>query len=145
MKIEGKTDNHLVSQLTITTVGPAYEKSVYGPFGKTGQVEWSFEGHVVGFYGRSGSFLDNIGMYSMEVLKKSAFFGGTGGSEVDDKTNVLIPPVVMIDEIQVTKLIPSKLCIVISTTQPPMATNLVKEEVATSLPSLLPREKRLFK
>ena len=96
VKIEGKTNNHLVSQLTITTVGPAYEKSVYSPFGKTGQVEWSFEGHVIG---RSDNFLDNIGMCSMEDLKKSAFFGSTGGIEVDDKTNVLIPPVVMIAEI----------------------------------------------
>ena len=102
VKIEGKTNNQLVDQLTITTVGPAYERRVYGPFGITGQIEWSLEGHIIGFFGRSGDLLDSIGVYSMEVLKKSDLFGGTGGSEVDDNTDALIPPVVMIAEIQVT-------------------------------------------
>lgn len=32
--VEGMTNGTFINQLTITTLGPDYEKRVYGPFGK---------------------------------------------------------------------------------------------------------------
>lgn len=59
-KIEGKTNGGLVDQLTITTRGPDYEVKVYRPFGKTGNLSFMFEGHMVALYGRSSNMLDRI-------------------------------------------------------------------------------------
>ena len=91
MRLEG---NQLVDQLTITTVGPDYEMKVFGPFGRTGLLSFSFDGHIVGFYGREGDLLDRIGVYFVELLKKSDTYGGEGGSEFDDKADINSPPIV---------------------------------------------------
>ncbi len=100
-KIEGKTNGALVDQLTITTVGPDYERKVYGPFGKTGLLSFSFEGHVIGFHGGYGDLLDKIGVYSVELLKKSDEYGGEGGSRFDDKADIKTPPIVRISQINI--------------------------------------------
>lgn len=101
VKIEGKTNGELVDQMTITTVGPDYEMKVYGPFGRTGLLSFSFEGHIVGFYGRAGDLLDRIGVYSLELLEKSDQFGGSGGSEFDDKSDINTPPIVRIAQLHI--------------------------------------------
>ena len=70
-KIEGKIYNHsqdvLIGQLTITTLGPEYVHKIYGPFGRIGVQNFSEEGYIFGFHGRSGDALDNIGVYSLEL------------------------------------------------------------------------------
>lgn len=101
MKIEGKTNGELVDQLTITTIGPDYEMKVYGPFGKTGLLSFSFESHIVGFHGRAGNLLDSIGVYGVELLKKSDLFGGTGGSEFDDRADITTPPILEIAQLHI--------------------------------------------
>jgi hypothetical protein len=101
VRLEGKTNGALVDQITITTIGPEYERKVYGPFGKTGLLSYSFDGHIVGFHGRSGDLLDRIGVYSLQLLKKSETFGGTGGSEFDDKADLNNPPIVRIAQLHI--------------------------------------------
>lgn len=92
-KIEGKTDGKVVNQLTITTVGPEYEKTIYGPFGKGGILDFSFEGLIFGFHGRAGNLLSNIGVYYLEALKKSDEYGGPGGKGFDDKVHMGYSPI----------------------------------------------------
>ena len=101
VKVEGKTNNAIVDQLTITTMGPSYETRVYGPFGKTGNLSFAFEGYVMAFHGRSGNLLDNIGVYSLELAKKSDTYGGKGGSPFDDLVDGRIPPVTGISRLYV--------------------------------------------
>ena len=101
MRLEGKTNGQLVDQLTITTVGPDYEMKVYGPFGRTGLLSFSFDGHIVGFYGREGDLLDRIGVYFVELLKKSDTYGGEGGSEFDDKADINSPPIVRLAQLHI--------------------------------------------
>lgn len=98
-KLEGKTNGALVDQLTLTTVGPDYEHKVYGPFGKTGNLSFTFEDYILGFHGRSGNLLDSIGIYSLELVKKSQEFGGPGGDPFDDRVDGRAPPIVGISKI----------------------------------------------
>lgn len=99
IKLEGKTNSALADQLTITTIGPAYERKVYGPFGKTGRTEFAMEGNILAFHGRSGNLLDSIGVYFFEVLKKSPEYGGEGGEPFDDTTDAQVPPIVGISKL----------------------------------------------
>ena len=94
-ELEGMTNGSVVNQLTITTLGPDYERRIYGPFGKPAPNQFSTKGYIIGFHGISESHLTNIGVYSLEEMKKSELFGpGQGGSPFDDETDVLVPPVV---------------------------------------------------
>lgn len=99
-KIEGKTNGSVIGQLTITTVlitGPIdYEHKVYGPFGKTGNVSFSFEGHIIGFHGKSDSALNSIGVYSLEFTQKSQEVGGPGGRPFDDRVDLKVFPFIAI-------------------------------------------------
>lgn len=99
VKIEGKTNGMFVDQLTFTTVGPSYLHKQYGPFGRTGQLSFSLEGQVIGFFGRHGDMLDNIGIYSLEALKKSSWFGDDSGDYFDDYVDLKFPPIVKISRI----------------------------------------------
>lgn len=99
--IEGSTNGSLINQLTITTLGPDYERKVYGPFGKTGTTDFKVPGYILGFHGRSGLFLSNLGVYALEEVKKSELFGpGPGGTPFDDKIDVAVPPVVGIASVR---------------------------------------------
>lgn len=76
-EIQGQTDGVYIFQLTITTVGPEYERKVYGPFGTTSRISFSFKGHIIGFHGRSGDRLDNVGVYSFEKAMSMVELGVT--------------------------------------------------------------------
>ncbi len=99
--LEGSTNGTLINQLTITTIGPDYERKVYGPFGKAGSTEFKIQGYIVGFHGRSGIFLSNIGVYVLEEIKKSEEFGsGPGGDPFDEEIDITVPPVVGISSLK---------------------------------------------
>lgn len=98
-KVEGKTDGTVVNQLTLTTTGPDYEKKIYGPFGGEGPLSFSLEGFIVGFHGRSGVYLNQIGVYSLGVLKRSEAFGGSGGDLFDEHTDTKTPPIVGVSKL----------------------------------------------
>lgn len=101
VKIEGKTNGQLVDQLTITTVGPNYEHRVYGPFGRTGTLSFTFEGQAIAFYGRSGDLMDNIGVYYLDSLKMSERIGGSSGFDFDDYYELNYPPIINIRSINI--------------------------------------------
>ena len=94
-ELEGMTNSSVINQLTITTTGPDYEKRVYGPFGQPAPNLFSTKGYIIGFHGSSDNYLRNLGVYSLDEVKKSPLFGsGSGGSPFDGKADILIPPVV---------------------------------------------------
>lgn len=51
----------------------------YGPFGGNGGEPYNLEGDVVGFYGRSGTRLDAIGIQDSLFLYDRQYFGGSNG------------------------------------------------------------------
>ena len=98
--IEGSTNDVAVTELTISTMGADGVGKMYGPFGKTSASEFSFQGYIVGFYGRSESFLTNLGVYYFDELKKSEEFGPIdGGSKFDDQSDISVPPIVGISTV----------------------------------------------
>ncbi|XP_011407205.1 PREDICTED: jacalin-related lectin 23-like [Amphimedon queenslandica] len=102
VKIEGRIYNsQLVGQLTITTIGPSYVKKTYGPFGKIGSLFFELEGQIIGFQGRSGDSLDQIGVYSLEKMTKSDLYGSTSASPFDDISDLGYPPIVSLKSINV--------------------------------------------
>lgn len=114
-RITGRTNGDLIDQLTIETLGPPeYERKVYGPFGGSGKKIFVFEGYILGFHGRSGDLLDNIGVYSIDIAKKSPEFGTHTddqyiGRPFDDIINLGVPPIVGISKLNVwhNSLVPS--------------------------------------
>lgn len=101
IRIEGKTNNALVDQLTFITQNAAGEENVYGPYGKTGRTPFSVEGYVVGFFGRAGNLLDAIGFYFLPPLQKSSQFGGSGGNAFVDPIETNIPPIVNVKKMRI--------------------------------------------
>lgn len=96
-KIEGKTDGKVIDQLTITTRIPKDDgRIVYGPYGMTNASHnFAFEGFIIGFHGRSGSIMDQIGVYKLAPVTKSKQYGiPYFAAEFDDNPDVLFPPVV---------------------------------------------------
>ena len=75
-EIKGKGGDNLVDQLLFTVVKPE-DRLVkeYGPYGASGDQEFSLKGYVVGVYGSSGDFLDNVGVYQLAPFNKSNMFG----------------------------------------------------------------------
>ena len=66
----------LVDQFSIITYRPEeHGVTKYTPFGTGGKNNFSYEGYVVGFYGRSGEMLDSLGVYHLPPAKKSPVFG----------------------------------------------------------------------
>ena len=70
VRIEGKTNDSLVDQITFTTKNAAGVETRYGSYGRTGQTPFYFDGRIVGFFGRAGNLLDAIGVYYMRSAIK---------------------------------------------------------------------------
>ena len=87
-KVEGKTNKHVVDQLTFHVKNAAGDSKSYGPYGRTGNTPFSKEGKIVAFHGGAGGLLDRIGFYDLEdfarTMKKSEKYGGNGGYKFDD-------------------------------------------------------------
>lgn len=83
-KVEGKTNGQLVDQLTFTITRPDGSEIRRGPYGRTGRTPFAVDGHVIAFYGGSGSLMDRIGFYQLNKLSKSIQFGGQGGIPFND-------------------------------------------------------------
>ena len=104
VKVEGKVDDDIIGQLTITTVGPNYKHTIYGPFGDLGTLSFAFEGQIIAFHGRSsGEYLDQIGVYSLAKLTRSKQYGSDrrGYNEFDDISDLNYPPIVAIKNISI--------------------------------------------
>ena len=101
VRVEGKTNNVLVDQLTFITENAAGVQKSYGPFGKTGRIAFKYEGYIVGFFGRSGNLLDAIGVYYLPPLQTSPQYGGTGGNAFSDPVNQNIPPVINVKKMRI--------------------------------------------
>ena len=114
-RISGRTNGDLIDQLTIVTLGPPeYEHKVYGPFGSDGKSVFVFEGYILGFHGRSGDLLDNLGVYGINNAKKSQEYGTHTddqylGRPFDDNINLGVPPIIGISRLYVwhNSLVPS--------------------------------------
>ena len=108
VKVEGKVDGDIIGQLTITTVGPDYKHTIYGPFGNTGTLSFAFEGQIIAFHGRSDYDLNQIGVYSLAKLTRSQQYSGKGlghddefGYQFDDISDLNYPPIVAIKSISI--------------------------------------------
>ena len=104
VKVEGKVDEDIIGQLTITTVGPDYKHTIYGPFGNQGMLSFAFEGQIIAFHGRfSDEYLNQIGVYSLEKLTRSQQYGNNrrGYNEFDDISDLNYPPIVAIKNISI--------------------------------------------
>ena len=73
VRIEGKTNNGVVDQLTFITWNSTMDEKRYGPYGITGLTHFSFDGYIVGFFGRAGYLLDGLGVYYLPPMT-SLFF-----------------------------------------------------------------------
>ena len=100
VQVKGKTNNTLVDQLTFVTRNSSRNTTEYGPYGKTGRTQFSVEGYVVGFFGRAGNLLDQLGVYYLPPIQKSAQFGGGGGNAFTDPIETNIPPIVGIKQLR---------------------------------------------
>ena len=111
VKVEGKIYSDTIEQctgigqLTITTMGPDYKHTIYGPFGDQGMLSFAFEGQIIAFHGRSNGSLNSIGVYSLAKLTRSGSDHydniGTGFSEFDDISDLNYPPIVAIKSISI--------------------------------------------
>lgn len=61
--IEGRTEGGYISQLTFITRKQDGSKGKYGPFGENGKCSFSIYGKIIGLYGKSGSLIDQIGVF----------------------------------------------------------------------------------
>ena len=100
-KIECGTNGLYVSQLAFHTEGPGNDHRMYGPYGKPGNASFTFETHVVAFYGSSSLFIDSIGVYGLQLIKQSEALGGDGGSEFTDGVPIRFPAIVGIRSISI--------------------------------------------
>ena len=66
MKMTGKTNNVLVDQVTFTTIKSDGSQQEYGPYGKTGQTPFEVDRFIYGFFGRSGTKLDALGVFEAQ-------------------------------------------------------------------------------
>ena len=98
-KIEGSTNGSIITYLNLRYESvsqwraPYYSSFWCGNYGAYSTKNFSFEGVILGFHGRAGQLLDNIGVYSLALLNKSKEFGGgSGGGRFDDEMNNGFPP-----------------------------------------------------
>ena len=63
IRMEGKTDNIIVDQLTFVSRKGDGSQGRYGPFGKTGMTPFAVDGKILGFFGRAGNLLDSVGVF----------------------------------------------------------------------------------
>lgn len=95
VSVAGSTNGLAITDLTISTLDSDNKGNTYGPFGRASGTEFSFQGYIAGFYGRSESFLTNIGVYYFNELKKTPEFGNAfGGNRFDEHSDVSVPPII---------------------------------------------------
>jgi hypothetical protein len=78
--VRGRSGTFL-DQISFVTLGPAGQK-VHGPFGGNGGTPFEIEAEIDSFYGRSGTFDDNLGFYAN--VNTTALHGGPGGTAFAD-------------------------------------------------------------
>lgn len=66
IRIEGKA-RIFVDQVTFVTRNSTMYERRYGPYGQIAQNVFSFDGYVMGFFGRAGHLLDGIGVYYLPI------------------------------------------------------------------------------
>ena len=88
-KIEGKTNETLVDQLTFTVTNDNGSTTIHGPYGTTGNTPFSVEGNVIAVCGRADNLLDSVGFYLYAPLIKSKQFGGSNGTSFNNDPNTL--------------------------------------------------------
>ncbi len=101
IRVEGKTNNVLVDQVTFITRTPDGTEHTHGPYGKTGETPFFVEGYVVGFFGRAGNLLDGLGTYYLPPLVQSDAFGGSGGNPFVDHIETSVPPIVNVTRLHI--------------------------------------------
>ena len=101
VRMEGKTNNTLVDQVTFIALTADGTQKTYGPFGKTGKTPFAVDGYILGFFGRSGNLLDSLGAYFLPPVQKSNQFGGTGGNPFTDPIETNIPPIVRVSGLKI--------------------------------------------
>ncbi|XP_064384213.1 uncharacterized protein LOC135333198 [Halichondria panicea] len=77
-KIEGKTNETLVDQLTFTVTNDNGSTTIHGPYGTTGNTPFSVEGNVIAVCGRADNLLDGVGFYLYAPLNKMLWLHGPG-------------------------------------------------------------------
>lgn len=99
-KIEGSTSYKLINQLTFTLSRPnKYQKRVIGPYGTTvGEHNFTFEGFIFGFHGKTGMLLQNLGVYYYPPVKESEYFGYPRKSFIENP-DTKFPPVIKVSRI----------------------------------------------
>ena len=99
-KIHIKTDGHSINQITLTTYSVDEKRgAVFGPYGKNDGADFTFEGYLVGFYGRVDNLVRYMGIYMLAPVKESNLFGGPGGDKFDEHPDRIYPPVIKINKI----------------------------------------------
>ena len=101
IRVEGKTNNVLVDQVTFVTQTADGRQNTHGPYGKTGQTPYSVEGYIVGFFGRAGNLLDGLGAYYLPPIEKSPEFGGNGGNAFADPIETTVPPIINVTALRI--------------------------------------------
>ena len=103
VRIEGKTNNAVLDQITFVSLTLDGSQKKYGPFGKTGENPYAIDGHILGFFGTTGAYnlVDSLGVYLLPPLQKSNQVGGTGGSPFTDPIETFIPPIVRVSGLKI--------------------------------------------
>lgn len=102
MQVKGTTGNITPGGTMVTSLTFVTNKQTYGPFGPVAgdAFESNPRGKVVGFFGRSWTFLDSIGVItelrprSLPASAKSGPWGGDGGREFYDGQGDIVKIVV---------------------------------------------------
>ena len=104
-KVEGATKGSLVNQLTIHTYKQGYERTTFGPFGKPGNFNFSLEGYILAFHGLYEGYLESIGAYFLEKVRRSDIYGVQPAfgiaSAFDDMLGSHVPPVVGVSKLHI--------------------------------------------
>ena len=103
-RIDGSTSFELINQLTFTLNSPNqpqnYSKRIIGPYGSTiGKHNFTFEGFMVGFHGKTGNLLQNLGVYYLAPAKQSKLFGSSSAESFTEHPDAKFPPVVKVNRI----------------------------------------------
>jgi hypothetical protein len=101
-RIEGSTSFKLINQLTFTlnSLNQSGERLV-GPYGTTvGEKNFTFEGLIVGFHGKTGTLLQNLGVYYLAPVRESKYIGH-GAPDFTEHPDAMFPPVVKVSKITI--------------------------------------------
>ena len=103
-KVEGYTNGAFILQLMITTMRAENgTRQMYGPYGQPAIPNFTFEGYIVGFHGRSDTALNNIGVYTLTPLKKRIVYAGPlpDGGRLDEDPDLFFPPAVKMSKLYI--------------------------------------------